>query len=329
MSNILEWMNTVSKEVLINDYQVIEEIAEKIRNNRPFLSEQEIIEKGGISKDEYTRVLNEWRALEENEAEPTDFGSDASKESHTVFIPSKPRARKWVTRIVFALLIIAALGAIAYFGVPLFIERILNPLETNTSRVSEIAADQKEDVARLEAEITSLRERATALETRAQGFDDLLAAHNITLQKLETMQASLQTGLDEHKTDIIKQVNEQLTLTRAIELLSRSRLYLTQNNYGMAREDAASAHALLTSLLSTVSSEQDTALRTVIKRLEMALDNLPAYPVVAVYDIDYAWQLLVDGLPNVPAVAVTPVVTETMSGPDLTPSPEPTTEPGS
>lgn len=88
----------------------------------------------------------------------------------------------------------------------------------------------------------------------------------------------------------------QIDLMRAIDYLSRSRLYLSQSNFGLAREDAFSARTLLSELLSSAPAEQTYALNETINRLDLALANLPAYPVVAVYDIDIAWQYLTDGL---------------------------------
>jgi len=144
---------------------------------------------------------------------------------------------------------------------------------------------------------------------------------------LQAMQTQLQTNLDNQKSDTLAQLDQQIALTRAIELLSRSRLYLSESNFGLAQTDAAAARTLLFSLLPTIPADQANGLKVVISRLDLALSNLPAYPVVAVYDIDSAWQLLIDGLPNVPQLALTPSISSTLPSTAAVPTPESTVTP--
>jgi len=61
----------------------------------------------------------------------------------------------------------------------------------------------------------------------------------------------------------------------------------------------------------------------------LALSNLPLYPVVAVYDLDLAWQYLVDGLPNVPQTVLTPAISATQPPAESTPEAVVTPTPGS
>jgi len=56
------------------------------------------------------------------------------------------------------------------------------------------------------------------------------------------------------------------------------------------------------------------------------LSNIETYPAIAVYDLDAAWRLLVDGLPNVPAMVLTPVVSGTLM-PTTIPQSTPTATP--
>ena len=191
-----------------------------------------------------------------------------------------------------------------------------------------MASLQAADVERLSAEITALQGRITTLEARADTVDQSLVSHTETLAKLEELQVSLQTSLETHKTDVLKQIDGQLTLTRAIELLARSRLYLSQSNFGLAKTDIAAARDLLFGLQSTIAADQSAALKIVIERLDLALSNLPVYPVVAVFDLDLAWQYLVDGLPNVPQTLLTPVIAETQPPATTTPESQVTPTPG-
>lgn len=328
MKDFLEFLNTSTREELISLTGITADQVETIITTRPFNTLQDCARSLEISEDSLSKIKGDYELAavanqataekQEQEAQP-GLNKPVTKRSSTAVI----------LRIIIALLILGALFLLFYFGIPLFKEKILNPLQSNTARVNEVASLQAADMERLSDEITALKERITTLEARAVTVDLSLVSHLETLTKLEEMQSSLQAALETHKTDVLKQIDEQLTLTRAIELLSRSRLYLSQSNFGLAKTDIAAARDLLFGLQSTIEIDRSAALKIVIDRLDLALSNLPVYPVVAVYDLDLAWQYLVDGLPNVPQTAVTPVISETQPTAETTPESVGTPTPGS
>ncbi len=303
MKDFLEFLNTASTEELTTIPQITPALAEALIAARPLSSVEEAQKVKGLTP----KKLDILRAAFEAGNATAEETSPAETTTTKKFAWGKV-----LWRVFIALLILAALFALVYFGVPWFKEKILTPLQNNTQRVSELTSQQANDVQSLSAEIAALQERVATLEARADSIDQSIQAHTEAILNLETMQTSLRTALDAHKADITAQVSEQLTLTRAIELLSRSRLYLSQSNFGLAKADAVSARELLYGLLSTISADQAGALRTVISRLDLALTNIETYPAIAVYDLDMAWRLLVDGLPNVPQAVMTPVVAETL-----------------
>ena len=77
-------------------------------------------------------------------------------------------------------------------------------------------------------------------------------------------------------------LSQKIKLTRAIETLSRARLYLAQSNFGLAREDVQSAQDLLVELHDETG---DNVLAQAISRLDLALNNLPEFPVIASGDL--------------------------------------------
>jgi len=81
-------------------------------------------------------------------------------------------------------------------------------------------------------------------------------------------------------------------------------------------------------LQAEVPAYQTESLAVVLARLDLALGNLPEYPVIAVDDVDIAWNLLIVGLPEsaaeAAALAATPTLTPT---PDATATPEQTPTP--
>ena len=320
MNGLIEHLNSIDGQKLLSFQWMTPELAERLIAARPFTAKDDLLKVEGVT----TALLEKWM---------TDLSRDEKTQSvsATPVTVSEPGTGKKgstgrvIARVLIALIILAALAATAYYGIPYFREKVLNPLESNTSRVGELAATQSADSARLQGdlstlqnEVAGLQEQVATLQIRADNASESIESQSASLEKLDALQATLQAQLKEQNADILMKLDEQLTLTRALELLSRSRLYLSQNNFGMARNDISAARDLLFPLLETTNPQQIEGLRVVIDRLDMALANLPAYPVVAVYDVDTAWQLLVDGLPAVPVPVVTPLVTTQVS-PSVTP----------
>ena len=110
-------------------------------------------------------------------------------------------------------------------------------------------------------------------------------------------------------------------LTRSIETVARARLFFSQSNFGLAHDDVQAARDILVELLVDAPAYEADALNQIIMRLDFALGNLPAFPVIAVDDVDIAWQLLMRGLPESEADVV-PTLTSTP-----TPAPIPTFTP--
>jgi len=94
-----------------------------------------------------------------------------------------------------------------------------------------------------------------------------------------------------------------LQVLRAMELLTRSRMLLVQNNVGLARTDLAAARELMIELQPVVPADQQDAIEEVIARLDAALSALPGSPVAAADALEGAWQLLLAGLPSAATTA--------------------------
>lgn len=239
-------------------------------------------------------------------------------------VVKKPRVWVIVLRWLLILLILAgAVYVVILYGVPFIYNTFLRPVENNTTQLSQVAARQASDTQRLEGEITTLQARITGLETRADAVDKALAAHDVTLTNLNTLQNELKQALSDQESHQAAALSYQVDLLRAVNYLSRSRLYLSESNFGLARADALSARNLLASLQASAPAEQAYALNEALNRLDLALANLPAYPVVAVYDIDIAWQYLADGLSETAPTLVAPSTAPTVATalPEATPTP--------
>ncbi|KUK98045.1 MAG: hypothetical protein XE06_0172 [Anaerolineaceae bacterium 46_22] len=245
-----------------------------------------------------------------------------------------------ILRTLLILALIAGVVAAIYYGTPYLYEKFILPIEENTARLDEVENKQATDVEQLTNQIADLKSRLADLETRqttsaqtlaeAQGqitaLESAVLSHSETLEQLDAMQAALDTlalESSDHESRFeevyfaLAEVKREVKLSRAIEMLSRARLYLYESNFGLARLDVQAARDLLLTLQSDISTEKNATLQEVITRLDLALDNLPTFPVIAVDDVDIAWQLLVNGLPDLPAstslpdsVNETPIPTE-------------------
>jgi hypothetical protein len=140
-------------------------------------------------------------------------------------------------------------------------------------------------------------------------LESAVLSHSETLEQLDAIQVALDTlslASSDHESLFMEgnfalaEVQRQVSLSRAIEFLSRARLYLYESNFGLARLDVQAARDLLLTLQSDIPTDKNAVLQDVITRLDLALDNLPTFPVIAVDDVDIAWQLLVNDLPNLP-----------------------------
>ncbi len=221
------------------------------------------------------------------------------------------------------MVIISGVAAAIYFGTPYLYNKFILPVESNTARLSEIESKQATEIEQLTTQIAELKSRLADLETRqtssaltlaeAQGQITALEAtvetHTETLKQLEIMQATLDSlalTSSNHESLLIgensalAEIQRQVTMSRVIELLSRARLYLYGSNYGLAKIDVQAARDILSTLQNELPYDQNATLQDVLARLDLALENLPTYPVIAADDVDIAWQLLVDGLPLFP-----------------------------
>jgi hypothetical protein len=155
-------------------------------------------------------------------------------------------------------------------------------------------------------------------------LDETIQAQTASLAQLGELQTKLEEELESGNSSLAQELKREIMLTRSIEFLSRAHLYLAQSNFGLVREDVLSARDLLIQIQDTAPEYQLDRLDEIIAFLELALDNLPAFPVIAVDHVDIAWQLLMNGLPESAAeAAITPTVEIT---PTLTSTPTPPAE---
>ncbi len=174
-------------------------------------------------------------------------------------------------------------------------------------------ADEKSLTAildRLKAAETDL----TQVDSSLKGLPGAVVAQSTALAGLQQTQMAQATAQDIPA----EALRRELQLVKAMEMLTRARLFLVQNNLGLAQGDIQSARDLMVGLRSLASPSQTAAVDAITARLDLALGDLKDAPALAPDDLEVAWQLLLRGLPQ-----------EAPLGPasftDLTPSPTLTT----
>jgi len=237
--------------------------------------------------------------------------------------------------LFFIFLLVGGIGAAIYFGLPYLQEKYVQPIEQNSANISALATVQMGNLEAMSTQVADLQDQIAALqqqiETANQHTADLekaIADHTAALAKLEQVQAELDDAAAQQRDSLLIELKHQVMLTRAIEILSRGRLFLSQSNFGLAKADVQACRDLLAELQTEVPAYQAESLAAVLARLDLALGNLPDYPVIAVDDVDIAWNLLIIGLPESAAEAAALAITPTPpSTPDATATPEQTPTP--
>jgi len=129
------------------------------------------------------------------------------------------------------------------------------------------------------------------------------------LGQVATSQAQLEATLTTLQT--------QMQFTRAAEGLTRSRLALSENNFGRATQELEQAYRFLLALKTTAPSEQAPLIDALLAQLDLARQAIPARPVVAADLLDAALSAINLGFePSSTPMPSTPTLT-----PTLTPTP--------
>jgi len=240
---------------------------------------------------------------------------DESKQEKESFLSRFGRAFINFLRALLRLVLILALfGILIFYGLPYIQRTFIAPVEENASRMSEL----ENEIARLQTEVAEMNHRLITVETTIE-------THSASIQKLEEIQATIESELQANNNSVLLELKHEVMLARAFDMLGRARLYLSQSNFGLAQEDVQSARDLLFELSTETNDE---VLNQVVARLDLALGNLPQFPVVASGDLEIAWQILISGEATVittstptPAPFVETATPTPFDVPSITPTP--------
>lgn len=343
MTDLLTFLNNAELDELTKISGISRSLAEDILAARPFETEEGVLKTRGMGS-----------ALLERAREYAEAQADASEDKALVQVkeeaapekkspPKEEAARearpsfgsrlgaallsvfRGLVRLIAVLIIIGALAALALYGLPILRDYLLAPAEQNSAEIFLLRADvnaAQTQAADLQAQLAEANGRVDTLEQSVE-------AYSASLTKLETAQADLEKTTAEENAKLAAELKRELTLTRSVQYLLRARLYLSQSNFGLARDDISAARGLLAGIQTDEPDFKTDALTQTIARLDLALGNLPAFPVIAAADTDIALQLLMDDLPEgvvfpteTPSPTETPTPEATVTGtPEATPTP--------
>jgi hypothetical protein len=241
---------------------------------------------------------------------------------------------RFLLRVISLLILLSLLSLALYLVLPWLYQKFITPVEQNTAQVRELQSQQEQT----EQKLAELQTRLETLETVQNGHDGSLtdldqrlsdieteiAARTQSLTELEDMQAKLQAQNQTVSAELERQIN----VLKAMELLSRARLSMYQSNFGLAKQDVQIGRDLLARVQPDAPAPLGDELEAVVQRLDMTLSNLPNFPVAASDDLDIAWQILLAGLPEAtPTLSATHtpagMLSSTPEGTEVTLAPTP------
>jgi hypothetical protein len=332
MSDFLNFLNTAELDKLTKTPGITRQIAGNIIAGRPFDSVEDCLHVKGMGKSLLARLQSNFEAGEN--APESRAMITVQEEAAPVYIEKSQPAQESVQkedsflsrlgqallnfiralfRLIAIVLVIGGIGAGIYaalsYGVPYFNQEVIVPINENSASIDKLSSG----VEKLQTQIDETDKRVAVLESSIE-------AHTASLTKLDEIQTTLENKIQKSRDETLLQLKHEVMYARALDMLGRARLYLAQSNYGLAREDVKSAHALLKTLQA---NNDNLVVDQAIARLDIVLDNLPAFPVVASGDLEIAWQILVNG----ESASMATPTPQAISTPTLVPSMEATPQP--
>ena len=234
------------------------------------------------------------------------------------------RVMRFLLRFLIVVLLGGVLGVAIYFGVPTLYRSAIEPIQVNTQRIAELEealnqvqttssrqveqvgerlveiegrlAEQGETLAAMEAELkvvqTSLedqRNRVSQLRIFVDKVEDLTSDMDEMVTRVEALESNL-TAVELPAASI----GRQLQLIRAMTLLTKARLWLVQDNLGLAAEEIETARNLLDEVIGAEQDGEDEVLEQIVEKLDLALIDIRTTPIVAADELEIAWKLLVE-----------------------------------
>ncbi len=238
---------------------------------------------------------------------------------------------KVLFRLILTLLFGIILGAALYFGFQFAYQELVIPTQQNATnlqnlntrinqqwdllqeknkeledRLSEMESDQKNttdqiselitDIEQISADLDAYQMQQEDLSTQIEKIDqsivDLIDQDKELNAQNKDLIASVEALEVEKK---LQPVYQDLQLFKVLLQVNRSRLFLIQDNYGLAKQELELANKLLNALLLSATEEQENEILLWDARLNLALSHLPDNPILANDDLEILWSMMTNG----------------------------------
>jgi len=142
----------------------------------------------------------------------------------------------------------------------------------------------------------AVEDRILILEEKLSGIQEEIN----TLSQIDEEQGAVLDSLaaDDNINEDINSIQQELNLLKVMELLTRVRIFSSQGNIGLAKEDLRTSQEIIADMAGRVSTSQAAYLSEIAQRLTLASENMSEAPALADEDLEVAWQLLLQGFPD-------------------------------
>lgn len=285
---------------------------------------------------------NDWEEEKEvyhEDAYEDDDAYEFEEERPSIF----RRFLGFLLRIVVVIVVGIGLGAGVFYGSQKLYRDFIATAQENRQRLDQLENDLSLSDEMIEAQVDQLEERLVELEGRLAVQAEDLAALEARTESIRVIQdaqeddvselAFLPDDITDLEGTILQLVNKinaidaeltarglpadqlqfQLQLVRAMTLCARARVSLIHDNLGLASEDISAATEVLNAIIEQGAPEEVDTYESILKRLELAIDDIRTSPVIAADELEIAWKLLIE------ATDLTKMIT-----PTVTPESQPT-----
>ena len=277
---------------------------------------------------------------------------------------------KGLFKLILAILLGLIIGAAFYVAGSYVYQQAVLPTQNNARVVANMQNQyteenklQKEKIQQLESRISQLEIKQTdqtnqldelqTLLTQSQSdFESVLSNKETFLDEFDRLEKTLNTltkeqnqlaldvealteqtqAADEDPREMLKPLYLELKLLKTMQQINRSRLFILQSNFGIAKQEIELAMQFMGEMMPFASPEQQDNILLWQTRLEMIGSYLPNQPALANEDMEILWQRMAEGFAQPEGTTdstsvmdedntETPTPTPTPFGPTETPTP--------
>ena len=251
-----------------------------------------------------------------------------------------------ILRLMITIIAAVVLGAVIYFSavgwIPYLDNRVFQPIDANQKMVQELKETQQSLEDQIQRLSETLEYNQTMLGEGINAYQSTLDGLEQDLQMLQHEVISVQATfeLSSHTTTVYPQalatltakqdanarhlnvlataqfsssgIRQEIELLRILELLSRANQYLLHSNFGLAEETLKTAKLELTKLRENLPGFQREVITNILDLVDQVVVDLPAKPVLAAEKLELAWQVGINGLPQLGLGDNTGTITPTL-----------------